>query len=916
MKYLLTKSSKIFTDIKFLRNIFVGFFVLLILIICFIDFKLIIFAVGILLILVFPGYLFYKLIFPGKKLAFLESGALFFTLGVSLFIIPSILAYKLELSWSVFSILWVFELIIIFSFLRIKRIKLFTDVFLQMERIDYLIVFLFIMIASAMYLNGGHFIGDATWHLSSILKLAENTHIDPYVASHVGPVSIDYTYGFNIFYIIIAFFHKITFIELIKIWDMSSAIFSFFVNSAFYFFSIRFFKGKIFVFISLVSFFFFQYTLNWMNFKYLPFPDQIARNIILFVSFGIIFNERSTNVEWKKNLLLLCCSLLSICFIHLYSYVAFYFIFIIFVVLSILFLRDKKEKELILKLSWRIIFFGLVFLSLILILTGHFLYYLRIFRIFITKNIPFFLYLSLLLILFFLIYFLGKKYYKPFFSSKKALGLKAKKILYLFMFPIFIFASMEFYSTINSLQYISDHIRVSRPYDFILSEFGKYSLIVFFSIILLSMIFYQIWKIDQTNKNVNRILLFMFSCMIAVYLFKFEIVPLFFIKVVKVTFVRRFFHYGLYPYLLIPVSLFTLYNVIPINKINRKHLNILKKTCIIFICIIMGFGIFDLFLNQTKNDWDNHDYILLENNVFTFIKNNIPEGSSIGSYGQAVQEPFIQMSNYSFATPEFTIISPDKYIFDYLLIHNTKDLNPPSQESLVFIRRKIFFFPEIFKIIYQDDTYTLYQIDKSVDMKVLEASTVKKIEQLMAVNKIQEAYDQSTRLLLINKKVDDYWYLNEKIRNKLYDINPENTKLTPTFSFLKTTSMGRFSGSRYNFNTLLDQDGFPSRLHKIYLTFNKLEDNKTHYYVVHFNMERTLHELLFEWEKGKFMAIDFSVHAFYGDYYETLINKRDNDKVIYHFKFKKPIKVRKFRIEVNRFHPDSNEARLQNLEIR
>jgi len=916
MKYFFSESLKIFSDIILLRNIFIRFFILFFLMICFIDFKLVIFAAGILLILVFPGYLFYKLIFPVKKLTFLESGALFFVLGMSLFLIPAILSYKLELSWPVFSILWIIELVISLSILRIKRIKLFTNIYLPMERIDYLILFLFIMIASAMYFHGGHFIGDTVWHFSQIFKLAKNSKIDPYDAFWPGQKIINTYYGYNLFYVIFAFFNKITSIELRKLWDISPALLSLFINSAFYFFSVKFFKRKTFVFIALLSFYFYEFTLNWGDFKFLPYPDQIARNICLLVFFGVIFSKNDDRKVLKKTFLLLSIFLLCMCFTHLYSFVTLFYIFLFYILLSILFLKEKKEKEHIFKLGLKTLLVGSVFICLRFVLTSVFIYYVSHFWNFCIKNFKYILYLSFTLLLFFLIYLICKKYFKPFLSRNKVPGLKVKKVLYFFMFPIFIFACIELYSTINSLQYISDYVSVSRPYDFVLPDFTKYSLYIFFSIILLSLIIYQIWKTGHSNKDVKRALIFMFSCFIAVYLFKFEIVPLFFIKVVKETFVRRFFHYGLYPYLLLPVALFTLYNIIPLTKINRKHLNIFKNICILFICILVGFGIFDLFLNQTKNDWDNHDYVLLEENVFTFIRKNIPEESLIGSYGQAVQEPFLQIPNYSFVTLPFTINSPDQYPFDYLLIHNTKEKDPTFLESFVFIRRKVTLFPEIFKEIYKDNTYTLYQIDKSVDMNALEASTVKKIDQLITTNQTQEAYNQSTRLLLIKGETNEYWYLNEELRNKLYDINPEYTKLTPTFNLLTTTSIGRFHGPRYNFSALLDQDGFPSRRDQIYLTFNKLDENTKHYYVVHFNMERTLHELLFEWEKGPFMPIDFSVHAYYGDYFETLIDKRDNDKVIYHYKFEKPIKVRNLRIEVNRFQPDSKEARLQNLEIR
>lgn len=890
-------------------RLFIGIFALLFLIICIFDFKLIVFAVAIILILCLPGYLFYTLIFPEKKLAILESGALFFTLGMSLFLIPSILAYQLKLSWAIFSILWVFELVIVLSILRIKRIRLLENVFLRMERIDYFLLFLFVLIAAAMYLHGGHFVGDASYHLFRLMKIAKNSNISSI------SISFHLTYGFNLFYSIFAFFFKSTGIELRYLWDMSPALFSLIINSAFYFFSLRFFKKKTFIFISFLFFFFYQYNLNWGDFKFLPYPDQIARNIFLFVSFGILLNIKKNEPAWKKYLLLISCSLWAMCMTHLYSFITFYYIIAIFWFLSILFIRDKQEKKFIFRLGLIISLIGFALISLRLTLTGNFSKYFRILQNFIRENLTIFLYIFILLIILIPIYFIISKISQYDYINKKGFGLKLDKFIYLFIFPVFIFIFIEFFLSINSLEYILDYIRGPRPYDFIINELEKYSILFFFLIIFISLIFWGIRKKKRIKQDESRVLLFMFSCLTAVYLFKFKTISLFLIKIVKETFVRRFFHYGLYSYLLIPVSLLVLYNAIPLEKIQTKKILLFKKIAIIFVCLFIGFGLFDLFSNHTKNDKYNHEYIMRTENVFVFIRKNIPTWSKIGISSSKEHEIQSQTPHLPVLT-RFRINKPEELPYDHLLIHNTEDRSPQTV-SLIFFRKKVSLLPEIFKEMYKDDTYTLYQIDKSVEMNTLEASTIQRINQFIASHNFEEAYEQSFRLLILNKS-EEHLALNEKIRNELYKIDPEKTKLTPTFSFLNASSVPSLEGIHNDMNLVLDQEGHPSIQYRIYALFKKLENNNDteNSYIIDFNCERTLHEFKLEWRKRSRRALAFSIDYFDGEIFETLVEKKNNEKLINHIKLENPVITKKIKITVTRFDPALNEARLNILEIR
>ena len=297
-------------------------------------------------------------------------------------------------------------------------------------------------------------------------------------------------------------------------------------------------------------------------------------------------------------------------------------------------------------------------------------------------------------------------------------------------------------------------------------------------------------------------------------------------------------------------------------------------------------------------------------NVFVFIRKNIPIWSKIGIVGSPYYEILSQ-------TPQFSVFARFriKPTYPHLLIHNTKDRFPPYSGSLIFYRKKVSLFPEIFKTMYRDDTYTLFQIDKSVEMNTLEALTIQRIKQLIAARNFEEAYDQSFRLLILNKS-EEHLALNEKIRNELYGMSPEITKLTPEFSFLNATSVPNLENKIHNMNLVLDQEGFPSIGYRVHALFKKLENNTEHSYIIDFNCERNLHEFKFEWKKSRWIALAFSIDYFDGKIFKTFVEKKDNDKLINYIKLENPIKTKKIKITVTRFDPALNEARLHKLEIR
>ncbi len=285
--------------------------------------NLLLFILTLVLLVLVPGLLLFRVIFPRRKLSIIESLSVFFTLGYSLLVMPSVLSYLLHLSWKVFYIMWLAEIIIII-YVFYKRNNPLANFFERPDRYDAVIIIFISVISVTMYLHGGHFVADLAAHLSYSMKLANIELIDPYSPMFRDAKEVPFSYAYCISYILFAFLKRLSGIELKFLWDLSPAVLSPFISSAIYFFSYRVFRKKEFVFLSLVFFYLYQFSVTWLDIKFIPTPDQFARNIFLYLGLGSFFADMSDKKDLYANAAFLGIIASLTTLTHMYSFFAFF----------------------------------------------------------------------------------------------------------------------------------------------------------------------------------------------------------------------------------------------------------------------------------------------------------------------------------------------------------------------------------------------------------------------------------------------------------------------------------------------------------------------------------------------------------------------------------------------------------------
>ncbi len=296
-----------------------------------------------------PGYLLSLILLNNKKVDFFSSISILASFGIIPFIIPMLTAYLFKLSWFYFSIFLLTEILVLFVWIVSKKIYFTPKFIMPPDRYDLVAIVISVITSIAMLLHGGHFIGDAMFHLASIMKLANNAIIDPYAPMFKGTTQITFNYAYNIWYGIIALVAKIGPVSLRKLWDVSPAIFTFYIFSSVYFFTNRLFKDKKAALLSLIVFFVYDWlAYGFIDFKYLPYPDQIARNGLLLIAFGIMVDEASSKREVLIKSVTTTLLLTSIILIHMYSFAAFFIILTCYYVLVLVFYSNKfYQKQLL-----------------------------------------------------------------------------------------------------------------------------------------------------------------------------------------------------------------------------------------------------------------------------------------------------------------------------------------------------------------------------------------------------------------------------------------------------------------------------------------------------------------------------------------------------------------------------------------
>jgi|GEM_PF-6091783 len=285
---------------------------------------------------------------------------------------------------------------------------------------------------------------------------------------------------------------------------------------------------------------------------------------------------------------------------------------------------------------------------------------------------------------------------------------------------------------------------------------------------------------------------FLISCVIAVSLLKIGFIGKLFSSIISPTYYRRFFHYGLYTYLLIAFSLVYFLSEFTQSSIYQMKRSIIKKTSfgigiiLFLLCSIILYGYI------LKADRYEQSYIMIDNNVYTFIRRKIPTWSVICSYGYPALYVASQTPSYivfgarthlppicgeDLARREeemFHLASVDvpmgeyidlmrKYGCNYLLLENGRDYYTTkysSRRSVFFYkiswRRKISILMDAIVDIYHDDKYSFLSIVTDLDLNILKTVMKEKVDRMVSGERFLEGYELSNRyfsLLLTREKI-------------------------------------------------------------------------------------------------------------------------------------------------------------------
>ena len=301
-------------------------------------------------VLGFPGYLLSLVLLNNRKIEFFSSVSVLVSFGIILFIIPTLTAYLLKLSWFYFVVLLSTEILVVLIWIILKRISFAPKFIMGPDRYDLVAIIVSVVTSIAMLLQGGHFIGDAMFHLASVIKLVENAIIDPSAPMFKDVAEISFNYAYNIWYGVLALIVKAGAVSLRNLWDVGPSIFTFYLFSAVYFFSNRLFKNKMAGALCVLSFFVYEWLkfgelAAFADFRSLPYPDQIARNGLLLVAFGIMIDEANSKRDVVLKSVTITLLLTSIILVHMYSFAAFFIISAVFYVLVLVFYNDVFYKK-------------------------------------------------------------------------------------------------------------------------------------------------------------------------------------------------------------------------------------------------------------------------------------------------------------------------------------------------------------------------------------------------------------------------------------------------------------------------------------------------------------------------------------------------------------------------------------------
>lgn len=274
-----------------------------------------------LLILLLPGYLLLSLFF-NKLNAFLLL-PLTFVFGLILLVLSALPTYFFSMNFSS-SIVIILAYSLLLALISLRRRRFILKIEFPKDFISYTLLVLVIGAAVMMIWISPNIDGDALFHLGQIRKLAENTPVSPTEAFF--PIDkINPAYGYNLWYFVIALIANISGTDVTVVWSHLVPILVPISVLSLYAFAIGLFKDQLPALTAAVIYvFILGYLGNAWEFRLAPYPDQIARHLILFVSLYLFLKFiHSKNTEKRIYFFFTVLSAALLTMVHLFSWVHF-----------------------------------------------------------------------------------------------------------------------------------------------------------------------------------------------------------------------------------------------------------------------------------------------------------------------------------------------------------------------------------------------------------------------------------------------------------------------------------------------------------------------------------------------------------------------------------------------------------------
>jgi len=267
------------------------------------------------LIVLLPGYLLTKLLF--ERLEDFALLPLSFVLGLLLLSPLALVSFIFRLSFA-HGFLVILGYILLLFLLTVKRGALLKGISFSFDFPSKLLLVIVTGLIIGMFWVEPNLDGDALFHIANIRILAENSPLTPFEAMF-SIEKVNPAYGFNIWYYLVAFIAFISGYDTVEVWSNLIFILVPVVILSVFTFSTTLFRDKFLgITTALVFLFLIYYSAVAWEFRIAPYPDQVARHIVLFVA--LYFFWKYIFGREKRYFYLTVFSGFLLSTIHLYSW--------------------------------------------------------------------------------------------------------------------------------------------------------------------------------------------------------------------------------------------------------------------------------------------------------------------------------------------------------------------------------------------------------------------------------------------------------------------------------------------------------------------------------------------------------------------------------------------------------------------